>query len=143
MALHDPKIKEAFLEKGVQVRPKSKNSTLRLFYFLPKAMNSISLNTSIVGFKIGVMDGPHDHPVDEYDHFIRGPRTFKELEQILSDGVEFFNSNKTIKRIKGYYKNRATGKALVKRWKGSKVVEAIQEIREESGGQTFEFPSRI
>jgi hypothetical protein len=40
IALHyDPRIKNAFLEKGVQVRIERFHSTLRLCYSLPKATN--------------------------------------------------------------------------------------------------------
>jgi hypothetical protein len=86
---------------------------------------------------------PPHKPVDEYDHFIRGPTTFKELEQALSDGVEYFNKNEPEEKISGYYRNRATDRALLERWDSSKVVEAVREIREESGGQSFKFPIRI
>jgi hypothetical protein len=36
-----------------------------------------------------------------------------------------------------------TNRTLLERWNSSKVVEAVREIREESGGQSFKFPIKI
>jgi hypothetical protein len=47
------------------------------------------------------------------------------------------------RKLKVTTKNRAIEKTLLKRWKNSKVIEVIKKIREESRGQTFEFPERI
>jgi hypothetical protein len=81
--------------------------------------------------------------VDKYDYFIRELTTFKELEQTLSNGVEYFNKNELKEKVSGYYRNRATDRALLERWDSFKVVEAVREIREESGGQSFKFPIRF
>jgi hypothetical protein len=70
---------------------------------------------------------PHKS-IDEYDYFIREPTTFKELEQTFSDGVEYFNKNEPKERISGYYRNRATDKALFERWDSFKVWKLSEKL---------------